>query len=289
MEVILMRSSKSPVQIDIAAARIFLLKSSMSNRALMSLLLPALLAACAQLSLSPQPVQPTDPAVAAPAIEAEPVPPAKVMVRDFEVSPSSVRENASPLHRLVNLLRQGSAEEHRFEIGRAAVASLSEQTLKRLNKFGLEASRIPSDNNMPIPAGILLVTGRLINANEGNRLTRIALGCGAGESSLDAEVHVFRLAYGEPAEVLAFRTHADSGKMPGLVPSLGVGELFIGPITLLSKAKDTASTGQKIYSSQIDHLAARTGDEVARYLSQYAAQEGWIPRERAQSVRLAED
>ena len=91
---------------------------------------------------------------------------------------------------------------------------------------------------------------------------------------------------------MAFTTHADSGKMPGLLPSLGVGELFIGPITAFSKLKDlkdTASTGQKIYSSQIDHLAGRTGDEVARYLSQYAAQEGWIPRESAQSVRLAAD
>jgi len=95
------------------------------------------------------------------------------------------------------------------------------------------------------------------------------------------------MAYGERAEVLAFRTHADSGKIPGLLPALGVGELFIGPIIALSKAKDMTSTRQKIYSSQIEHLAGRTGDEVARYLSQYAAHEGWIPRERPQSVRLA--
>jgi uncharacterized protein DUF4410 len=161
--------------------------------------------------------------------------------------------------------------------------------LKRLNKLGLDAARIPSGKNVSVQDNILLVTGRLINANEGNRLTRVALGCGAGESSLDSEVRVFRVVYGEQAEVLAFRTHADSGKMPGLLPSLGVGELFIGPITTLSKVKDTASTGQKIYSSQIDHLAGRTGDEVARYLSQYGAHEGWIPRERVQSVRIAAD
>jgi hypothetical protein len=268
---------------------VFLLDWPMSKRVLMSIVLPAVLAACAQLSIRPQPVQPSDPAVTAHAIEAEPVPPNKVMVSDFEVSPSSVRDNSSPLHRLLNLFRQGSPEEHRLKIGRGAVASLSEQTLKRLNKLGLETSRIPSDKSVSVPDNILLVTGRVINANEGNRLTRIALGCGAGESSLDTEVHVFRVAYGERAEVLAFTTHADSGKMPGLLPSMGVGELFVGPITILAKAKDTVSIGQKIYSSQIDHLAGRTGDEVARYLSQYAAQEGWIPRESAQSVRLAAD
>lgn len=153
--------------------------------------------------------------------------------------------------------------------------------------MGLEASRIPSDSTLSAPDNVLLVTGRLINANEGNRVTRIALGCGAGESELDAEVHVFRVAYGDWAEVLAFTTHADSGKMPGLLPSMGAGELFIGTITIFAKAKGAASTGEKIYSSQLDHLASRTGDEVARYLSQYAAQEGWILREDAESVRLA--
>jgi hypothetical protein len=129
--------------------------------------------------------------VARHAIEAEPVPPKKmkkIMVRDFEVSPSSITDNASPLHRLINLFRQGSTDEHRLEIGHGVVASLSEQTLKRLNKSGLEASRIPSDKNVSRRDDILLVTGSVSNADEGDRLTRTALGCGAGESSLDTKV-----------------------------------------------------------------------------------------------------
>ncbi|MBV8360749.1 MAG: hypothetical protein JO189_22860 [Deltaproteobacteria bacterium] len=68
---------------------------------------------------------------------------------------------------------------------------------------------------------------------------------------------------------------------------MGAGEFIVGTITILAKAKSVVSAGQKIYSSQLDYLADRTGDEVARYLSQYAAQEGWIPRKNAKSVRLA--
>jgi Domain of unknown function (DUF4410) len=260
---------------------------AMATRMLFSSALAVTLAACAQLSITPEAVKPSDPAVAAHAIEAEPIPPKEVVVSDFEVSPSSVRENGSPFHRLINLFRQSSPEERQLKIGRAVAVSLSEQALKRLNKAGLKTSRISSDTNASVPYDTLLVTGRLVNANEGNRLTRIALGCGAGESRLDTEVRVFRVVDGERAEVLAFSTHADSGKMPGLIPSLGAGEFFIGPMTLLSKVKDTASTGQKIYSTQIDHLGARTGDEVARYLTQYAAREGWIPGDHAQSVKLA--
>jgi hypothetical protein len=254
-------------------------------RVSMSILFVTAAAACAQLSVRAEAVQPLDPA-AAQAIVTDPVPPHQIIVRDFEVAPSSIRENGSPLNRLINLLRR-SPDEHRLSIGRAAVATLSEKTLKRLNKLGLQASRIPSEETISQQDDILLVTGRLVNANEGNRLTRIALGCGAGESSLDTEVHVFRVAYGESAEVLAFTTHADSGRMPGLIPSIGIGEFFIGPITALSKAKDTASAGLKIYSSQTDYLAGRTGDEVARYLSQYIAQRGWILMQRAQSEKFS--
>jgi len=128
MEVILMRFCEWPVQIDTPPICIFLLQSPVSKRVLMSLVLPAMLAACAQLSIRPQPVQPSDPAVAGHAIEAEPFPPTEVVVRDFEVSPSSVRENASPLHHLNSLFRQGSPEKHQLEIGHAAVASLSKRS-----------------------------------------------------------------------------------------------------------------------------------------------------------------
>jgi hypothetical protein len=266
-----------------------LLDSLSSKQVLLSITLSTALAACAQLSITPKSAQRPDPVVASHAIEAESVLPTAVVVRDFEFAPSSVRENSSPLHRVIDLFRHSSAEERRTEIGRGAAASLSEQTRKRLNKVGLTAARIPRDSDVSMPDNVLLVTGRLIDADEGNRFTRIALGLGAGESRLDTEVHVFRVVQGERAEVLAFNTHADSGRMPGLVPSMGVGELVFGPITALGKAKDAASTGQKIYSTQLDSLASKTGDQVARYLSQYSAAEGWIPQDRAKSVKLAAD
>jgi hypothetical protein len=254
---------------------------------LLSVVLSTAVAACAQVSITPKSTQPSDPAVASHAIAAEPVLPAEIAVRDFEFSPLSVWENSSPLHRLTDLFRRSSAEQRRVEIGRAVAASLSQQTLKRLNKAGLVASRIPSDSDVSVPDNSLLVTGRLLDADEGDRLTRIAFGLGAGESKLDTEVHVFRVVHGERAEVLAFTTHADSGKMPGLIPSLGVGEFVIGPITAIREAEDVASGGQKIYTTQIDYLASKTGEQVARYLSQYSAEEGWIPRDRAKSVKLA--
>ena len=251
------------------------------------LVLATILSACAQVSVTPQPVQQPSPSLVSQAIAAEPTAPVQVAVRDFTFNSSSVNENASPLHRGADLFRSSSAEERRIEIGRGAATRLSAQATKRLSKMGLQAVRVPPDSDMPLYDNTLLVTGRLNQVDEGDRFTRIALGLGAGESRLTTEVHVFRVMHGERAEVLSFATHADSGKMPGILPSMGVGELVLGPINLITAIKDAALSGQKIYSSQIEYLAGKTADQVADYLSQYSADEGWIPRNQAKSVKFA--
>ncbi|MGO9454914.1 MAG: DUF4410 domain-containing protein [Candidatus Binataceae bacterium] len=221
------------------------------------------------------------------AIEAEPAFPEQIEVRDFDFASSSVTENRSPLHRAIDLFRRSSAEERQEEIGRDAAAVLAKETAKQLRKTGLGATRIANDNDVSMRGDFLLVTGRLIDVSEGNRVTRVVFGLGMGESRLATEVHVFRVVNGEKAEVLTFTTHAYSGKMPGVATSMGFGELFLGPITLIAGIEDAVSSGQKIYSSQIEYLSSESGDQVARYLSQYSASEGWIPWNKAKSVHLA--
>ena len=276
----------------------FLIHSLAFRQSLILLLMSTALSACARVSVSPVPTWRPDVAVVPhDAIKAEPVaPPMEIVVCDFEFSPAVVRENASPLHRFTDLFREGSAEERRIEIGRDVDASLSEQIVTRVNRMGVWAWRIPADRKSSVRGDVLLVTGRLFYVDEGDRLTRIALGLGAGESRLDTDVHVSRVAFGEGTEVLTFTTQAKSGEMPGLIPSLTVGFL-LAPLAILPAAtnitsifsvtKNAASTGEGIYSSQIDHLASKTGDQVARYLSQYLENKGWMPKSRAESVNLA--
>ena len=247
-------------------------------------------AGCATVSVTPEAIHPAGPSVAYNAIEAERTFPAQIAVRDFDFASSSVTENRSVFHRAVDLFRSSSADERRVAIGRKAAAILSEETAKRLDKTGLEATRIGSESDVTPRGNFLLVTGRLIDVDEGNRFTRVAFGFGLGESRLATEVHVFRVVNDEKAEVLAFATHADSGRMPGVAASIGFGAFVLGPITALSAIsaiEDAFSSGQKIYASQIDYLASETGDQVARYLSQYSADEHWIPRSKAKSVHLA--
>lgn len=260
-----------------------------SSECLLGYFLLSTVVACAHLSVTPQVAQHPDPKLASHAIEAERIIPVEVAVRDFDFSSSSVRENSSPLHSAVEMLRQTSSDDRRNEIARHAAADLSEATVKQLDQMGLAAVRVSRDEDIFLLNNVLVVTGRLVDVNEGNRFTRVAVGLGAGESRLESEVHVFRVTQGEQAEVLAFSTHADSGKMPGLAETLPFGVFIIGPITLFSTVEDAASSGEKIYTTQIDYLARETGDEIAGYLSQYSADQCWITASKARSVNLVTD
>jgi hypothetical protein len=247
------------------------------------------LTGCATVSVTPGNIERPDPAVAYNAIEAEPVMPAQIAVADFDFVPSSVIENRSGFHRALDFfLGNSSAQQRQTAIGRKAATVLSDKTAQRLGKTGLQVTRIPSGSDVPLPADSLLVTGRLLEVNEGNCFTRVTFGFGLGESHLVSEVRVYRVVNREQAEVLAFTTHANSGKMPGIAASLAFGYFLIGPITIITVVEDAVSSGQKIYVSQIDYLAAQTGDQVARYLSQYAAQQRWISQEKARRAHFAD-
>ena len=243
----------------------FLLGFGPTREFLYVLVPAAILFGCAQGSVTPQPAQQPNPSLASGSDQSGADRTRAGCSSRFHFDFSSVGENASALHRGADLFRSSSAEERRIEIGRGAAVRLSAQAAKRLSKMGLPAVRVPPDSDMPLCDNTLLVTGRLNQVDEGNRFTRIALGLGAGESRLTTEVHVFRVMHGERAEVLSFTTHADSGKMPGILPSMGVGELMLGPIKLITAIKDAASSAQKIYSSQMEYLAGKTADQVAAY------------------------
>lgn len=248
------------------------------------------LAGCATVSVTAGSIRPPQPIFAYNAIEAEGTRPAEIAVSDFEFAPSAVIENRSILHRAFDLLRSSSSRDRRIAIGRKVAAAVSQQTAKRLGKTGLPVERIPAGSDVALRGNLLLVTGRLNYVDEGNRLTRILVGLGMGESRLTTDVHVFRVVNNQRAEVLAFTTKADSGKMPGIggsIATLGLGGLVLGPALMVKAAKDAASGGMKLYESQVHYLARETGTQIAAYLSQYAAAQHWIAQNKASRVRLA--
>ena len=138
-------------------------------------------AGCASVSVTPEPIRPPDPSVAMNAIEAERTYPAQIDVRDFDFAPDAVTENTSVFHQAADLVRSSTPEQRRVAIGRDTAEALSDEIAKRLRKNGFNVTRVASDSDVSLHGNFLLITGRLIDVDEGNRFERVAVGLGSGE------------------------------------------------------------------------------------------------------------
>jgi hypothetical protein len=207
--------------------------------------------------------------------------PDKIVVYDFAVSAENVTENQGPLQKAYRAVAEDQDQQSasRLASGQKAAHDLSEDLVKQLQDLGFNAENLPAG---AAPGGnALVINGKFLSADEGNRARRLIIGFGAGASKLETQVTVSNVtAGGTLNQLLSFQTYADSGKMPGAAVTMGAGAAAQGA---------SAATGAaKTYGSMLSTLADKTSKQINAYLSQYFASQGWISPDQAQQAKLAE-
>jgi hypothetical protein len=114
------------------------------------------------------------------------------------------------------------------------------------------------------------------------------LGFGAGQSTVNAKVEVYTSSTNGPTKLLEFNTHADSGAAPGALVTGGVGAAASGGMTAGIAAANMGVGATKGYQSQVEQMTAHSADQAVAYLSQYFAQQGWIPQEKVKRAKTNE-
>ena len=74
--------------------------------------------------------------------------------------------------------------------------------------------------------------------------------------------------------MLAFSTHADSGKMPAAAVMAPVGVAAGGGAAAVV-GMNAAVGGAKTYSSSTSSLAKKTSDQIVKTVTDYTARAGW--------------
>jgi hypothetical protein len=227
-----------------------------------SLAVAVLFAGCARTVVRPSNVEATQ----------EPRP-TKIIVFDFAVTPSEVtpRQGIS--------IGPGPLDRDSVRIGHDVANALAEQLVKKLGEQGFVVER--RHRGTSIGPHQLAIDGEFLQVNEGDQSKRILIGFGAGAAKVDTAVHVY---YGHKL-ILDFRTHSDTGKMPGAAVSMGASEAIEGPITASSLASSAAQTSYKEYKSQVEKMSARSANQAARYLSQLFGEEGWIAPDQVKKAK----
>ncbi len=209
--------------------------------------------------------------------------PQQIVVCDFAVTEAEAAENQKPVKKMGNEKSSTSESERDRETGRQVARALSKELVRGLRDLGFNVERKP--RGTPIERHQLLIDGEFIDVDEGSRLERLVIGFGAGASKVDTEVHVY---YGrDRRDLLNFRTHADSGRMPGAAATMGAGAAVGAGITAGTVAAEAAAGAVKEYQSEVERMASHSADQAAAYLSEFFAKQGWIPPDQVKKPKVA--
>ena len=230
------------------------------------------LSACAKTTVTPQYERP----------EVALQRPQRILVYDFAVTAKQVQENQGFFQALANSADTSTQSEREREIGRQVADRLAEDLVAGIRDLGLPAERVR--RNSPVPENALLINGAFINIDEGNRLRRLVIGFGAGQSVVDTRVKALSYSQGSYRNVLEFSTHADSGTMPGAAVTMGAGAAAQGGVTAGMAVANAGVSGVRTYRSTVEAAAGRTADQAVAYLSEFFFKQGWI---RVDKVRDA--
>jgi hypothetical protein len=241
------------------------------------LILTGLLGGCAQTTVQPQFDRATAGSMPRPDV---------VVVFNFAVNPAQVTENQGLIQGVVNNLGSTPVGEREQEIGQDAANALADEMVKKINALGLPAVRL--QRGAPLPANALVIDGHFLDVNEGNKLARTVIGLGMGQSTMDTEVQVYGPSSNGYHLVLEFKTHADSGEMPGAAITGPAGAAAAGGLTVGVAAANIAVSGVKGYMSSVGPMASRSANQAADYLSGFFAQNGWITSDQVKGATLAQ-
>jgi hypothetical protein len=236
----------------------------------------ATLTACAGASVAPQ----------ANSLPLSPNRPTTVYVYPFAVTDQDVTMNQGFLSKTYrNMTSSGMGDQGQQKLAEETAQDLAGAMVSELQGLGFTATQIARGQQVS-GDNVLIVDGQFTAINEGNKLRRMVIGLGVGQSTLDTKVQVYQMAAGTAQQIMNFDTHADSGSMPGAAFTAPAGAAVGGAAAAASLGANLAAGATKNYTSGMGFLAKKTADQAIAYMSQYFGVQAWIPQSMVQSASV---
>lgn len=199
--------------------------------------------------------------------------PERVLIQNFSVDNQQIKTSSSPLARIKGMISDDSPEKAKQELVQEVTAALTAELSEKIKAMGF--TPVPVATGVTPQQGEIMISGRIMDIDEGNAVRRNVIGFGAGQSYLDCQVSVWAVMPSGVNPFLAFTTHADSGNMPGAAvmgPAGAAAGAGTAAVTAVNVAKGAASA----YKSASAHQAKSLAEKIATELSSDFAQRGWV-------------
>ncbi|NML34359.1 DUF4410 domain-containing protein [Paraburkholderia antibiotica] len=206
--------------------------------------------------------------------------PEVIYVSTFDADPQQVKLDSGMLQKLKTQMSGSSTAQQQVDDAAEVREQVADEIVQQLRSAGLNAVRL----DRPLPAGqnALVVQGSFETIDSGNRRRRMLIGLGAGKSEVSSAVRIFyQPADGAPRLVQSFTAHADSGKMPGMVETAGVGAAA-GVVATSAAAGAGLHGVAETKRAGVSADAKRLGDAVAKQVTQFGVEAGFVSAGNAQ-------
>ena len=193
-----------------------------------------------------------------------------ILVNDFAVKPGDVQLDqgvATTAAIEAGLLNQTDEE---IRIGRIASEAMATKLVAALRAEGIQAYR-PSDKVKPTPRTVIL-TGKFVSVDQGNRTTRVLVGFGLGRTELRTQV----VAYQNREKIAEAVTATASAPRPGIGVSLGAGAAA-GTLASAAASGGATTAAGEMFMSTVEVDSQRTAKELAAKIGQAYRNRGWLP------------
>ena len=221
-----------------------------------------------------------------PGINGQPVSnnrPSTVYVYPFAVSAQEVTLNQGFFQNTYRNLTDSNQDQSQVQLGDQTANALADEMVQQLQTLGFVASKVARGTQVS-GQNVLIVDGSFTDVNQGNRLRRMVIGLGSGQSNLAAQVQVYQMANGMNMQIMNFATQANSGSMPGAALTAPAGAAAGGTAAAVSLGMNLAAGAGKTYTSAMSVMAQRSAKQAVAYMSQYFASQGWIPQTMVQTA-----
>jgi hypothetical protein len=200
--------------------------------------------------------------------------PDTVAIYPFAVSASEVTLNQSIFQRAYRQMSDTNQADEQLKLADHTAHNICVQVAAKMTQKGIAAACL--DRGVP-PTGnnVMVIDGQFTDISEGNRLRRMVIGLGSGQSTLDTAVQAFQKNPDGTQQLMDFTTHADSGYMPGAGITGPAGAAAGGATAAASLGVNLAASGVKGVTSSTGFLADKTATQIADQISAYYSKQGW--------------
>lgn len=200
--------------------------------------------------------------------------PSAVVIYPFAVDPSEVTMNQGIFQKAYVAMSGANQTDQQVQLADQTAQNVCVRVAANLTSKGITTTCL-SRGTPPVGGNVLIIDGNFTDINEGNRLRRMVIGLGAGQSTLDTVVQAYQKTDEGSQQVMDFSTHADSGYMPGAGVTGPAGAAAGGATAAATLGVNLAAGGVKNVTSSTGYLADKTSAQIVDQVNGYYAKQGW--------------